>query len=307
MCAPTSARLGRLELVEGGEVPAAGAGVIGDPGLGGATREQYAVDVLHGLGAPITPSNVAAIEIWIGHESGGRTGFAFNPLNTTDHPFGSAGQGGSQGNIQYFQNYDQGVKTVVHQLQYPNHGYPAIVAALRANAGTAAVLRAVNASAWGTHNFSAAELGGNVAGAPVTASPGAGGSFSAQPAGFFDSVPGASILSGLGSLALQGAGGLGGLIIGGDPNKSLPGKATKKAAGAVTSFTGGVEAAIEALGAMAGGVVELFANWKYVLEFLIGVGMVLLGVRLISADLSGGKVIPRPDAGNVAKVAAAAA
>lgn len=285
----------------------ASAGLIGDPGLGGATREQYAVDVLHGIGAPITPGNVAAIEIWIAHESGGSTGFAFNPLNSTDHPFGSAGQGGSQGNIQRYQTYAQGVQTIVHQLQYPNHGYPAIVAAFKSNAGTAAILRAVNASDWGTHNFSAAELGTNTT-APVTSTtPSAPGSFTAQTVGF----PGGSLLSGAGSLvgpliSLGGSavGGLGGLIIGGPGD---PGSVTTKGAGVIGSVGSAAAGGLAALGAAGAAFVSIITNWKYELEFVIGALMVLLGIRLISADVTGGKVIPRPSPGTAGAVAAAAA
>lgn len=248
------------------------AGLIGDRGLGGATREQYAVDVLHGIGAPITPGNVAAILVWITHESGGTTGFAFNPLNSTDHPYGSAGQGGSQGNIQRYSNYQQGVQTIVHQLQYPNHGYPKIVAAFRSNAGSGQILAAVKASDWGTKNFSAAELGGSAT---------VGGALpSAQEVAY---IPGTHI-----HIPTSPAGG-----------GILPGPA-KSVFGAI----GDVASAAGATAELAGRIVNLFLNWHYLAEVVIGTGMVLLGVRLVVADTTGGKVIPRP---NVAGAAATAA
>lgn len=255
---------------------ASAATMIGDPGLGGATRQQYAIDVLTGIGAPITAGNVAAIETWITHESGGRTGFAFNPLNSTDHPFGSAGQGGSQGNIQRYSNYQQGVATIVHQLLYPNHGYPAIVAAFRSDAGSAAVLRAVNASDWGTHNFSAAELGGGVPGGAgtVAGSPSAPGAF--QTAGITDFGQGLLNLGG------DAAGGLGGLILGGGGNNPV----TKGA----TSVTGAIGDAIGAAGSvaeLAARVVNLFLNWHYLAEVVIGTWMVWLGVKIVTTQVTG--------------------
>lgn len=267
--------------------------LIGDPGLGGATREQYAVDVLHGLGAPITPSNVAAIEVWIAHESGGRTGFAFNPLNTTDHPFGSAGQGGSQGNIQRFSSYQQGVATVVHQLQYPRYGYPAIVAALKQGNDASAVLRAVNASSWGTHNFTAAELGGQVpTPSGVTSSPGAGGGFAATPA---------DVTTPFGKLSLPGPDvtiSPFGIVPGDHPGLANP-------LGAIAGGVASTADAIKAAGSLALKVLDLLTHPQYVFEVLIGVGMILVGVRLIIADNTGKPVVPRPNPAAVAAVAAA--
>lgn len=245
-----------------------------DRGLG-VSRVQYAVDVLHGIGAPITAGNVAAILIWITHESGGTTGFAFNPLNSTDHPYGSAGQGGSQGNIQRYQNYQQGVATIVHQLQYPNHGYPAIVNAFRSDAGSGAVLAAVKASDWGTKNFSSAELGGH-----ATVDP---GGTTAQPVAY---IPGTHI-----HIPSSPAGG--GIVPG--PVKGIFG-----AIGDVTDAAG-------AMAELAGRVVNLFLNWHYLAEVVIGSAMVLIGIRLVIADTTGAKVVPRPNPAAVAAVGAAVA
>lgn len=267
--------------------------LIGDRGLGGATREQYAVDVLHGIGAPITPQNVAAIEIWIAHESGGTTGFAFNPLNSTDHPFGTAGQGGSQGNIQRYQSYQQGVATIVHQLQYQNHGYPAIVAAFKRGNDAGAVLAAVKASDWGTKNFSAAELGGHVsAPSSVTAQPGTGGA---------GAVP-VDITTPFGKLSTPGPDitiSPFGVVPGDHPGLANP-------FGAIAGGVASTADAIKAAGSLALKVLDVLTHPQYVFEVLIGVGMVLIGVRLIVADNTGGKVIPRPDPAKVAAVAAVA-
>lgn len=261
--------------------------MIGDPGLGGVTRQQWAIDVLTGIGAPITAGNIAALETWITHESGGKTGFAFNPLNTTDHPYGSAGQGGSQGNIQRFSNYQQGVQTIVHQLQYPRYGYPAIVAALRADAGSAAVLRAVNASQWGTHNFTAAELGGGVPGGAGT-------------------VPG-SATPGVQQAAIIGGGGL--LVPGGGSGPIIQG-----GAGAISSIFGAIGDVTSAAGAvaeLAGRVVNLFLNWHYLAEVLIGTWMVWLGVKIVTTQVTGSPphLIPNSvkQGGQAAAMAAAAA
>jgi hypothetical protein len=127
----------------------------GDKRLPGHTIQDWAKDVLTGLGAPVNQQNLDTMVTWANTESGGYNpsvaGGKNNPLNTTEGAVGYSGQGGSQGNIKDFGSYDQGVQAIVHNLtQTKGAGYENILNALH-QSDPQAVFSAVNGSAFGTH------------------------------------------------------------------------------------------------------------------------------------------------------------
>ncbi len=237
---------------------------------------SWAIDLLHAMGAPATPGNIFAMVTWANHESGGyRPGNPvglYNPLNTTEGAKGYATQGGSQGNIKGFATYQQGIANQAYNLTHTTGaGYENIIAALKRGNDPFGVFRAVNASAFGTHNLP-------TSGTVPTTIP----------------VHGAT-LTGFspGDIAGGIAGGIGGALGG--------------IAGIIGGPISGLISAGKATATLAGLVVNVFSNWRYVLEVLGGAAMVLLGVRLIIADITGRPVIPRPPAGAAAGAVALAA
>lgn len=139
-----------------GTVPLQPGQTGGDKRVPGHSIQDWAKDVLTGLGAPATTQNMEAMITWANTESGGYNpsvaGGRYNPLNTTEGAVGYVGQGGSQGDIKDFGSYEQGVQAIVHNLTVTKGaGYEPIVAALRAGNNPQAVFQAVNGSAFGTH------------------------------------------------------------------------------------------------------------------------------------------------------------
>lgn len=118
------------------------------------TIVQWAIDVLTGLGVPVTPTNIGIMVTWANAESGGynpgAAGGRNNPLNTTQQGPGWIGGGGSQGNISDFATYQDGVRAQVTNLRNPRFGYPAILAGLQAQ-NPQQTFAAINASGFGTH------------------------------------------------------------------------------------------------------------------------------------------------------------
>lgn len=143
-----------------------------NPQLPGVSLEQWAHDVLTGLGVPADATNVDTLMRWATAESGGGSATScagrFNPLNTTEGHFGYACQGGSQGNIKGFSSYQQGVQSIVWNLtKTKGAGYERILDALRGS-NQAATFSAIDASSFGTH------FGGNPPGLGGTGSVGTG-------------------------------------------------------------------------------------------------------------------------------------
>jgi hypothetical protein len=113
-------------------------------GLGrGAQHEQFARDVLSGIGAPTTAENIRAMKAWALAEG---TKAQFNPLattrkgsNTTD--FNSVG-------VKNYPSYQDGVAATIGTLK--NGRYPNILAALAQGNSAEGVGLAVAQSPWGT-------------------------------------------------------------------------------------------------------------------------------------------------------------
>ena len=88
---------------------------------------EFATEVLNGLGAPTTDSNVQFIERWIAREGGGG---ANNPLNTTQEMSGSTNLAGNSAGVKNYGDIATGVQATVKTLL--NGYYPSIVSALKA-------------------------------------------------------------------------------------------------------------------------------------------------------------------------------
>lgn len=155
----------------GGGAPAAGSGKIGPLPTGGDKRvpghsiTQWAHDLLVAMGITPTPQDMDAMIKWANHESGGYNpsvaGGLYNPLNSTESHFGYARNGGAQGDIKDYANYQQGIKNLAWNLTHTKGaGYEAIIAALRAGNNEQSVFQAVDNSHFGTHGLGDPPAGG---------------------------------------------------------------------------------------------------------------------------------------------------
>lgn len=268
---------------------AATAVATADPRLTGShSIVGWAIDLLGALGVPVTATNVQALVTWANHESGGyQPGNPVglnNPLNTTQPQVAGApgfdviASGGAQGNIKGYGSYSGGIAAQAYNLLHTTGaGYENIIAALQQGTNPNAVFAAVDASRFGTKNLPtnataatsipAATTNGQVVNAGV------------QTAGWFPlQIPGIPFPV---------------------PVPSSPGQALNDAKNAV----GGVTAAA----GLAGQFIGLFSDWRFVVEVVGGLVLVLIGVRLIIADTTGRPVVPRPNTAQVAPLALAAA
>lgn len=117
---------------------------------GTGNQNTWASKLLGALGAPVTDSNISALVTWARYEGGHWNNSAsFNPLNTT------LDMGGNKSinsvGVKRYGSWEEGLNATVKTLlgnRSSQRGYAAIVEALRGDAGTSAVLGAVNQSAW---------------------------------------------------------------------------------------------------------------------------------------------------------------
>lgn len=127
---------------------ASNASYRGSTGTG--SQKEWASKLLSALNAPASDANVSAILTWSRFEGGHwKNSAAYNPLNTTlDRP--GASSMNSVG-VKRYTSWEQGIGATVSTLlgnRSKERGYADIVEALRSDAGTSAVLSAVNQSAW---------------------------------------------------------------------------------------------------------------------------------------------------------------
>lgn len=121
------------------------------------TPIAWAFAFLIGSGLPVTPSNLRALVAWEAQEGGHwRNSRRYNPLNTTYHDGETPGYsaGGSQGDIGAYGTWGEGMYATMKTIRGHGHGYENILAALRKGNDAQAVVRAINASDWGTHGVS---------------------------------------------------------------------------------------------------------------------------------------------------------
>jgi len=118
--------------------------------MGTGSQTNWASKLLGSLGAPVTDANVAALTTWARFEGGHwKNSASFNPLNTT-LDLGGNKSINSVG-VKKYGSWEEGLTATVKTLlgnRSSERGYAAIVDALKNNAGTSAVLSAVNQSAW---------------------------------------------------------------------------------------------------------------------------------------------------------------
>lgn len=118
--------------------------------LGTGSERKWAASLLSRLGAPATDANISALTTWARFEGGHWNNSAhYNPLNTT------LDMGGNKSinkvGVKRYGSWEEGLDATVKTLlgnRSSERGYAAIVQALQSNAGTSAVLGAVNQSAW---------------------------------------------------------------------------------------------------------------------------------------------------------------
>jgi len=174
--------------------PASGNTTLAPPATTPDVSWQEAV--LTGIGAPITPQNIMALNAWQQAEG---TAAAFNPLATTQYAQGAGVLAGNTAGVRNYVSPQQGVTATVQTLL--NGYYPDVLAAFRGNQGAMAVGQAVANSPWGTGGGILRVLrGGNVPTTPsgwkVTGPAPASSTVNASP------IPGAS-----GTFNLPGASG----------------------------------------------------------------------------------------------------
>jgi len=109
--------------------------------------------ILRGVGAPITPQNLSALNAWAHTESGTATNNPFNTTMTMQNmagatPYNTIQTKNGPIHVWNYTSPQQGINATINTL---NNGYYGdIIGALRAGTNPMAVARAVDASPWGT-------------------------------------------------------------------------------------------------------------------------------------------------------------
>lgn len=123
--------------------------------MGTKDQQKWAKDFLSRIGAPTSASNVSALNTWMRAEGKGWSTSlnraTYNPLNTTLERPGSVSF--NKVGVQAYTSPEQGMEATIATLtgkSADKRGYTAIIDALKADAGTSAVLGAINNSSWRT-------------------------------------------------------------------------------------------------------------------------------------------------------------
>lgn len=216
------------------------------------TPETWADALLKNLGLPVTPGNERAIVSWEKAEGGNwHNSATFNPLNTTQPEPGSHGTG-TQGNIQAYTSWEQGLQGTVQTLT--NGRYANILTQLRGGSNPQGVVNAVTASPWGTRSITLIPKGSG------------GGGF----------------LSGVGSTISDGVK-IGDSLVG-DAANAVPGVgAAKDAANAVKNTSEAVVKVTETIFSL--------GFWIRVGFILLGFVLIIVGVKALVGGGSG-SVLP---------------
>jgi murein DD-endopeptidase MepM/ murein hydrolase activator NlpD len=137
--------------------------------LGTGSQQAWAKDFLTKMGDPVTSSNMKAVTTWMAYEGGQWNNSAhYNPINTTLNETGATNI--NSAGVKSYVSYSQGLNATTSTLNENQKGYAAIREALKKGNSTAAVLSAINGSAWGTHIPSSAGGGNSGYGASMPAS-----------------------------------------------------------------------------------------------------------------------------------------
>ncbi len=130
--------------------------------------------VLAGIGAPNTPTNVQALDTWYqsewGNTSGAGLGQSFNPLDTTQNAPGATSI--NSVGVKSYPSWDVGLAATVQTLE--NGYYTAIVHDLQGGAPYSQIAHDVNASPWGSSLPGAPSSGAGASGSGSGSSPGFG-------------------------------------------------------------------------------------------------------------------------------------
>ena len=123
---------------------------------------NWQAQILHAVGAPVTPANLTFLNAWARAEGGSASN---NPFNTTQTGFGATGNYNSVG-VKNYATPQGGIQATVNTLQ--NGRYGNILGALRQGSNAMAAAQALANSPWGTGSLVERILGG---GGQVTAPP----------------------------------------------------------------------------------------------------------------------------------------
>lgn len=108
-----------------------------------AKKTQFAADILHGIGAPVTAGNLALMLAWQRSEGGSAR---FNPFNTTLSRPG-AGSYNSVG-VRNYTSYQQGLNATIATLR--NGYYGGILSSLKHGGNPYQTAAAIGKSPWGS-------------------------------------------------------------------------------------------------------------------------------------------------------------
>lgn len=122
---------------------------------------NWQAQILHGIGAPVTPANVTFLNAWARAEGGNASN---NPFNTTQ-PAGGASSYNTVG-VRNYTSPAQGIQATIDTLR--NGRYGNILSALHQGSSPVAAAQALANSPWGTGALVLKILG---AGGQVTAPP----------------------------------------------------------------------------------------------------------------------------------------
>jgi len=147
-------------------------------------QQDFAKQLLAGLGAPLTSQNIADLVMWEGKEGGNwKNTASYNPLNTSYQMPGSVNFNSrmSGSGVQAYQNWAQGVAATVGTLtgkDAASRGYTNIVNLLKnGTASQADFFKAMQASAWDANHYA-----GGSSSSAVSATPAVTGSLAAAAA-----------------------------------------------------------------------------------------------------------------------------
>ena len=118
---------------------------------------DFAINVLRGLGAPTSGPAMEAMSHWVALEGGHWNNSALhNPLNTHQNYAGATNALSS--GVKAYRTWQDGVNATLNNLAGVGGTYAPVVDAFKKNSSVGDIYRAIDASPWGTHNFSKSDL-----------------------------------------------------------------------------------------------------------------------------------------------------
>lgn len=127
---------------------------------------NWQAQILHAVGAPVTPANLTFLNAWARAEGGSASN---NPFNTTQQAPGASSY--NSVGVRNYTSPQQGIQATVQTLQ--NGRYGNILAALHQGTNARAAAAALANSPWGTGSLVEKILGAGAVSAPTAPSPSA--------------------------------------------------------------------------------------------------------------------------------------